>query len=109
MSGQGERTESATTRRRQKARQDGQFAYSQELTSAITLAVGIVTVFYYMESPAGFRTFFASVLQDITTSNNSELVIASLIRRTGIYFLSVAGPMFAAAVVSALAGNVIQG
>jgi flagellar biosynthesis protein FlhB len=109
MAGQGERTESATSRRREKAREEGQFAYSQELTSAITLAVAIVTVFYYMQSPAGFRTFFASVLQDIATASNPELVLASTIRRTGIYFLSVAAPMFAAAMVAALAGNVIQG
>ena len=35
---QQERTEKATGRRRQRAKDQGQFAYSQELTAAITLA-----------------------------------------------------------------------
>ena len=52
---QGERTEKATGRRRQRAKDQGQFAYSQELTSTITLAACAATTFYYVQSPAGFR------------------------------------------------------
>jgi flagellar biosynthetic protein FlhB len=109
VSAQGDRTEKATGRRRQKARDQGQFAYSQELTSAIILITCILTVFYYLQSPAGFRAFFASILQDVTSADNPEMILASMVRRTGIYFLVVAGPIFAAAVVAALAGNVLQG
>src|SRR6266478_1752604 len=92
-----ERTEKATERRRKKASDDGQFAYSQQLTSAMTLAVCIPTVFYYLHSPAGFRSFFASILQDVTSSRNPELILGTIIRRTGIYFLMIAAPVFAAA------------
>jgi flagellar biosynthesis protein FlhB len=35
--------------------------------------------------------------------------MASLVRQAGIYFLMVAGPIFAAAIASALVGNVLQG
>jgi flagellar biosynthetic protein FlhB len=105
----GERTEKPTSRRRQKASEEGQFAYSQELTSAIILPVCAATVFYYLHSPAGFRTFFASVLQDAAAAENPELVFGAAIRRAGIYFLTVAGPVFGAAVIAALAGNVMQG
>ena len=104
-----ERTEKATQRRRQKASDDGQFAYSPQLTSAMTLAVCIPTLFYYLHSPAGFRSFFASILQDVASSHNPELILGTIIRRTGIYFLMIAAPIFAAALLSGLAGNVLQG
>ena len=59
----GERTEKATSRRRKQAEDKGQFAYSQELTSAMTLAACAATVFYFLESPAGFRAFHGIGLQ----------------------------------------------
>src|SRR2546425_2105409 len=104
MARQGERTEKATSRRRQRARDQGQFAYSQELTSAMTLAACVVTAFYCLRSPSGFRAFFASLLENAATESGAELV-----RRAGTYFLIVAAPIFAAAVIAALAGNFIQG
>jgi len=100
----GERTEKATSRRRQRARDQGQFAYSQELTSVMTLAACVVTAFYGLRSPAGFRAFFAGLLENAETQSASELV-----RQTGTYFLIVAAPIFAAAIIGALAGNFIQG
>ena len=105
----GERTEKPTSRRRKQAKDKGQFSYSQELTSVLTLGVGVAMVFYHLRSPGGFRMFFASVLQDVTTADNPEMLLASTIRRTGIYFLTVAAPMFGAVVIAALAGNFMQG
>src|SRR5437867_228443 len=104
MARQGERTEKATSRRRQRARDQGQFAYSQELTSAMTLAACVVTAFYCLRSPSGFRAFFAGLLENAATESGPQLV-----QQTGTYFLIVAAPIFAAAVVAALAGNFIQG
>src|SRR5437867_542178 len=98
----GERTEKATSRRRQRAKDQGQFAYSQELTSVMTLAACAVTAFYYFESASGFRAFFASILEHAATKGGPELI-----RQTGTYFLVVAAPIFAAAVISALAGNLL--
>jgi flagellar biosynthetic protein FlhB len=100
----GERTEKATSRRRKQAQDKGQFAYSQELTSAITLAACAATAFYFLASPAGFRSFFASLLQQAAKGDTSQLI-----RQAGIYFLMTAAPVFVAAVVAALAGNFIQG
>jgi len=101
---QGERTEKATVRRRQRAKDQGQFAYSQELTSAMTLAACTAAAFYFLGSPAGFRIFFASLLRQAMTGDNFNLV-----HQAGMYFLAVAAPVFIAAVVAALAGNFIQG
>jgi len=100
----GERTEKATGRRRQQARDKGQFAYSQELTSSMTLAAGAATAAYYLQSPSGFRAFFASVLEQAAAGDNSQLI-----HQAGTYFLMTAAPVFVAAVVAALGGNVIQG
>src|SRR5213594_3009971 len=100
----GERTEKATSRRRQRAKTQGQFAYSQELTSAMTLAACAATTFYFLHSPEGFRAFFASLLENAASKSSSELI-----RQAGTYFLIVAAPIFAAAIISALAGNFLQG
>lgn len=102
--GNGDRTEKATGRHRKQARDRGQFAYSQELTSAMTLAACAFTAFYYIESPAGFRSLFASLLNQAMTGDNSQLI-----HQAGMYFLMAAAPVFVAAVVAALAGNFIQG
>jgi flagellar biosynthetic protein FlhB len=101
---QQERTEKATGRRRQRARDEGQFAYSQELTSVMTLVACTATVVFCMQSPAGFRSFLASLLQQATTAGNSNLI-----RQAGMYFLTAAAPVFIAAVVASLAGSFIQG
>ena len=100
----GERTESPTARQRQRARNHGRFPYSQELTSAMTLAACAATALYFLQSPSGFRGFVAGLLQDATTNDPSELV-----RRAATYCLSIAAPMLSAAIVSALAGNLLQG
>jgi len=101
---QQERTEKATGRRRQRAKDEGQFAYSQELTAAITLLASLATIFYCIQSPAGFRSFLAIMLREATAADN-----AMLVRQAGLYFLTAAAPIFIAAVVAALAGNFIQG
>src|ERR1051326_3220008 len=70
----------------------------------MTLAVCAMTAFYILESPAGFRSFFASLLQQAANGDTSQLI-----RQAGVYFLLTAAPIFVAGVVAALAGNFIQG
>ncbi len=103
-----ERTEKATSRRRQKARDEGQFAYSQELTSAFTLAVAIGIVFAYMPSVDGFRSFFGGLLTN-AASDRPEEMLTQMIRNAGVYFLVASAPVFGAVVLAALAGNIVQG
>jgi flagellar biosynthesis protein FlhB len=109
MAGAGERTEKATSRRRKQASDKGQFAYSQELTSAMVLAVCATTAYYYLRVPEGFRSLLETTLHDISTTDNPEQVIQPIIRQAGIYFLTLSAPVFIAAVGAALAGNVLQG
>lgn len=109
MAGSGERTEKATSRRRKQARDKGQFAYSQELTSAMVLAVCVTTAYYYLRVPEGFHSFLETTLRDVSTADNPEQVLQPIIRQAGIYFLTLSAPVFIAAVVAALAGNILQG
>ncbi len=70
-------------------------------------AVCAATVYYVFQSPEGFRSFLESVLSDVTTSRNPDLI--PVIRKAGLYFLTLSAPVFIAAIVSTLAGSVLQG
>src|SRR5688572_20717688 len=109
MADSGDRTEKATGRKRQKSRDQGQFPYSQELTSALTLGACATVLFFYLKTPEGFRIFFATILNDVTTADNPELIMAAIIRKCGIYFLILTGPVFVTAVLAGLTGSVLQG
>ena len=104
-----ERTEKATSRRRQRARDQGQFPYSQETTSALTLIACLGTVFYMIGSPSNFRAFLETMLQTAVTGESSDQMLVFTIRQAGAYFLTAAAPVMIAAVVAALTGSVLQG
>lgn len=104
-----ERTEKPTGRRRQRAREEGQFAHSQELTSAVTIAVGLVTLSYSLGSANGFKSLLTSVLTTSVTKDLSSGLLAQMMRQTGIFFLMTIAPVAAATAVAALVCNVAQG
>jgi flagellar biosynthetic protein FlhB len=109
MSSSGERTEKATSRRRQQARDKGQFPYSQEATSALTLITCLVTLLYTLGSPSSFRGLLEGMLSTAATPSISDQVFINAVRQAGAYFLAAAAPVMVAAVVAALGGNVLQG
>jgi flagellar biosynthesis protein FlhB len=103
-----ERTEKATPSRRQKAKAKGQFAYSQEVTGVLTLLACLGTAYAFFSSPSGYRAFFESMLgRGLALDSNAEMT--ALVRDAGTYFLMASAPIFAAAVIAALAGNLLQG
>jgi flagellar biosynthetic protein FlhB len=103
-----DKTEKATSRRRQRARDEGQFAYSQEVTGALTLFASLMTLSYLYVNPLGFRAFFESMLHTAMTAD-TDAVFALAVRQSGIYFLLIVIPVFAATVGAALIGNLVQG
>ena len=103
-----EKTEKATSRRRQRARDEGQFAYSQEVTGALTLFASIGVLSYLYVSPSGFQSFFERMLQT-AISADSETTFDVTIRQAGVYFLMAVAPVFATIVGAALVGNLAQG
>jgi flagellar biosynthetic protein FlhB len=103
-----EQTEKATPSRRQKARDKGQFAYSQEVTGVLTLFSCLGVAYALFSNPTGYRAFFETVLR-AGIASDSDVHMTALVRQAGIYFLMAAGPILAAAVVAAVVGNVLQG
>jgi flagellar biosynthetic protein FlhB len=103
-----EQTEKATPTRRKKAKDKGQFAYSQEVTGVLTLFACLGVAYVMFSNPTGYRAFFETVLR-AGISSDSDVNMTALVRQSGIYFLMVAGPIFAAAIVAAVVGNVLQG
>jgi flagellar biosynthetic protein FlhB len=70
----------------------------------ILMACMTTVAYTLVESPAGFRSFFAGILEQANNGDNS-----ALIRQAGIYFLTASAPVFVAAVIAALAGSFLQG
>ena len=90
-----DKTEKATSRRRQRAQDEGQFAYSQEVTGALTLFAAIVVLSYLYVNPLGFRAFFERMLQAAMTAD-SDTAFGATIRQSGTYVLMILVPVFAA-------------
>src|SRR3982751_4167456 len=103
-----DKTEKATARRRQRARDEGQFSYSQEVTGTLTLLAAIGTLSYLYVNPLGFRMFFEQMMK-LSLSADSEDSLMLAIRQSGIYFLTIVAPVFIAIAGAALIGNLAQG
>ncbi len=103
-----EQTEKATPSRRKKARDKGQFAYSQEVTGVLTLFACLGVAYVMFRDPTGYRAFFESVLRSGIAAD-ADVQMANLVRQAGVYFLMAAAPIFAAAIIAALVGNALQG
>jgi len=103
-----DKTEKATARRRQRARDQGQFAYSQEVTATLTLLASIGVLSYLYVNPRGFRMFFEQMLKLALTADSEDAFVTA-IRQSGIYFLTIVAPVFGAIVGAALIGNLAQG
>jgi len=108
-SSQSERTEKPTPRRRERAREEGKFAFSQELTSAITLAACLAAISYAFGSVDGFRNLFGSLLETAIAGPATEESVRQIIRKTGLFFFATVAPVLATATLASLAGSFAQG
>jgi len=104
-----ERTEPASPRRREQARQRGQVSRSAELTSALVLLVGYFSLRY--AAPGGYR-----VLRDLTVSTFSHLSTADWtvesVQQLSLTVLTASGrmlwPVLLAGVVVAVTVDLAQ-
>ena len=104
-----ERTEKPTHKRRERATEEGKFAYSSELTGAITLTVSLLVLSATLGSGANFRSLLSTLLQAATTGEVKPEQLVDMVRTAGYFFLMTSAPIFAAAAAASLAGSVIQG
>lgn len=100
-----DRTEPGTPRKREKAREKGQAAKSRELISMSTTA-GVLLVLYitgatFMQNITGLT----SRLLRLQYGRDSMVVM----RSASVEILLILAPFFAAAVICAVAANVLQG
>ena len=109
MANSSEQTEKPTPRRRQRAKEDGKFAYSQELTAAVALATTLTVFYYTLNAPERFRVLLGSVLNAAAAQDASPQALTQIVRTCGTFFFVIAAPAFLAAGGSALAAGLVQG
>jgi len=104
-----ERTEQATSKRREEAREKGQIARSQEVVSVSILVAGLI--FFYFGGPgmlAKTLDLMAWVLRraggaDLTADSAGMILTGCIFKGFGILF-----PLIIAVLIAAVLGNVLQ-
>jgi len=104
-----ERTEQATSKRREEAREKGQVARSQEVVS-VSILVASLIFFYFGGSTLLLKTmdvmtagFREAARTDLTQDTLTLIIISYIIKGFGILF-----PMLIAVMIAAVLGNVLQ-
>ena len=104
-----ERTEQATSKRREESREKGQVARSQELVSVSILIAGLM-FFYFGGSSLLLKTmevmtagFREAGRMDLTNDSFSLIITSYILKGFGILF-----PLLIAVLIAAILGNVLQ-
>jgi len=100
-----DRTEQATGRRREKAREKGQVAKSRELVSLATMS-GTLMVFYL--AGASFVTNMSGLMTRLLSLNYGRDSIG-VMRQVSTEVLMILAPFFIATIILAILSNVLQG
>ncbi|UCD17099.1 MAG: flagellar biosynthesis protein FlhB [Candidatus Zixiibacteriota bacterium] len=104
-----ERTEKATPRRRQKAREEGRVARSQELNSAVMLCLGALTLYFVgpllVDQLQRFMVFSFSEAPNMMVTPDSLVAFFSSKILT---FFAMLGPVFVILMLIAYGINVLQ-
>lgn len=109
MPERGDRTESATPKRRREAREKGQVAKSTDLSPAVVMLAVVLTVNYI--APFMYdrvMSLFTETFTRIPNTNVTVDAITSLAMGWVVNFLTIMGPIFALAVITALVINYAQ-
>ncbi len=104
-----EKTEQATPRRREKAREEGKVAKSPEVNSAVMLSFGFLSLF--MLGPGigrKIQVLMTDVMSHAPELAASDPTFVSHFSSTTFTFFGIMAPLFIAMTVVALAGNIAQ-
>ena len=105
----GEKTEAATPRRREEAREKGQVARSNDLSAALLLLGGMFGLRFL--GPRIMAVLIRSFRENLIVTDPAAFVSADVVSLTaslGMALLSAAGPIMLLLVVLAVASNVLQ-
>ena len=105
----GEKTEPATPKKRQEAREKGQVAKSMDLPAAFILLFAFLSFYLFggfmKEHLIGvFRSIFNDFLLMELTANNSMVLFEQLLKQ----IMMILAPIFAIAIIIAVLGNYLQ-
>ena len=109
MSEKDGKTEKPTSIRRNKAREEGQVASSQQVASTASLIGSVFMLSWVLSFRGGFGIFFAGLLEAGITIDDPVMLGRETVRDLGVYFLGLVLPILAGAWVGALVGNLVQG
>lgn len=104
-----EKTEQATPRKRQKAREEGQVAHSAELNSVVIIAFGIITI--YLLGPTMFANLGNLMHNTLSQAPHALITTATvknLFNDKILTFAVILGPILLSLAVFAYAVNVAQ-
>jgi flagellar biosynthetic protein FlhB len=105
---EADRTEKATPRKRQKAREEGQVARTRELAPALALMTAVMCLSWLVVRwPREWYDLFSTVL--MADLRNSEGIFAVAVRKTALLTVRWAGPPVAFGFLVALAASLAQG
>src|SRR3972149_3648670 len=105
----GEKTEDATPRQRERAREEGRVASSREVGTLFILTTATLTIYFF--GPFMTRRLlglFTWVFQNLHSIDLSVGGAAVLLRTMFLQAMVILGPIFIALVVAAVAGWVFQ-
>lgn len=105
----GEKTEDATPRQREKAREEGRVAISREVGTLFILTTATIVIYTF--GPFMTRRLlglFTWVFQNLSTIDLSQGGTAVLLRTVFIQVILVIGPIMMGLIVASIAGAVIQ-
>src|SRR5882672_683342 len=105
----GERTEVATPRRRQEARQRGQVARSTDLSSAVLLLGALLCMRGF--GPQMMAVLFKSMQEHLTVADPSlagRVDVIPVVTSVGMAVLAAAGPVMAGLIVLGAFSNFVQ-
>lgn len=104
-----EKTEKATPRRRQKAREEGRVAKSMELNSALIIVLGCSAIFMLGPTLATqLRVMMSSTMANAPMLAAQDPTFAKSWTDSMLTFFSVVGPVFAVMLVIGLSSNIAQ-
>lgn len=105
----GEKTEAASPRRRNEARQKGQVAKSADLNAALLLLGGLVGLRLF--GPGMLGSMYETMRRNLAQSDPSAsgaLDVGALVAEIGMMVLGAAGPILLLIMLLALVANVLQ-
>ncbi len=110
MSSQGERTEKPTSRRRQKARRQGQVPRSRELASAAAFAAAVLFFgFYAPQALDAMKNLIPFLWRRFLLAELTPAVVREMSFEVGWAFIVLVGPVVGLVALASVAGTVSFG